>query len=320
MTGGVPYHLRTNKSIDRQIFFEVLNLLNLPENVQSYKYISLGGPMLEDHHSLHNVLGMVKLESLERDEAVFTRQEFNKNFSCINCNQTSIGEFVFSFERDSGTVVWLDYTDTNWGHQMREFNALLSKLDIYDICKITINANPDSINNTDSSPVDVFKYRASCKFLNENINENDVSGMDRLARTLEDMVHAAADDAFLGAEGLFFKPLTTFRYIDNRHQMLTITGIVLNEESEGEQLLKDSHLNVMDHVCDGWGDVHEISVPDLTVKERLEVNKYLPCSSVDDFVDKLPFRLHKNTLHSKRALENYVKYYRYIPSFHRIAI
>ncbi len=325
MSGGsIPYHLRTNKAIDRQIFFEILNQLKLPEKIQKYKYISLGGPMLEDHHILHHSLGITNLESLERDTSVFSRQNFNKNYGCISCRNTTIESFINEFNRNESTVIWLDYTDTSWAQQFTECHDILEKLDEYDIFKVTFNANPDAL--VDSSgmgkdKVDVFKKKSACKFLNENITKNDVEPMDRFASTICGIFQTVADSALDFGDDLSLHPVTIFRYIDNKHQMLSITGIILKKTGPQniKALLNDSHLDVQPHICSSWNDIHEINVPDLTFRERFEINKLLPISENEIDVDALPFRLDSNGKRAKKAIDNYVKYYRYIPNFQRLA-
>lgn len=322
--GSIPYHLRTNKAIDRQIFFEILSQLSLPCKIQKYRYISLGGPMLEDHHNLHHYLGMTKLESIERDKATLSRQIFNQSYACITCTEKSISGFLNEFERNENTILWLDYTDTCWAEQFLDIHSAFEKLEEYDICKITINANPDSLIDTQcmgTSKVDIFKQKASGKFINENITNNDVSLMDRFAMTLSNTIETISQSALDLLEDLNFNPITIFRYIDNKHQMLSITGIILKKTASSNlsALLNESHLDVKPHICKSWSDIHEINVPDLTARERFEINKMLPTDQETINTDLLPFKLHANKTKAQRAITNYIKYYRYIPNFQRMA-
>ncbi|MDN3700490.1 hypothetical protein QWY96_05565 [Vibrio artabrorum] len=118
MSGGsIPYHLRTNKAIERRIFFDLLGNLALGRDLKNYKYISLGGPMLADHQALHHELGLTKLVSIERDSAVLTRQDFNKPYSCIECWEGSTSDYINNFNEDDPVIIWLDYTDTKWGRR-----------------------------------------------------------------------------------------------------------------------------------------------------------------------------------------------------------
>ena len=104
--------------------------------------------------------------------------------------------------------------------------------------------------------------------------------------------------------------------------MLTITGIVLEQdkENEFEEKIKASKLHDWPLFSANWQDIHEIAVPDLTPREKLAINQFLPLKE-DDSIDpsKLKFKINRNEIKNQRALNNYVKYYRYIPNFQRLA-
>ncbi|ELA7626111.1 hypothetical protein Q7142_004412 [Vibrio parahaemolyticus] len=321
MSGGsVPYHLRTNKAIERRIFFDLLGNLALGRDLKNYKYISLGGPMLADHQALHHELGLTKLVSIERDSAVLTRQDFNKPYSCIECWEGSTSDYINNFNEDDPVIIWLDYTDTKWGAQINDCVSLIENLKVYDIFKVTFNANPDSLKgNSAVTPLEAFQTKANCSQLSANLTANDVKGMDRFALTISEMFMRATEDA-LGLEELVYVPLTQFRYIDNRHQMLTVTGIILPEDHENAlcSLLNDSHLANWSYMAESWKHIQEINVPDITLKERAEINRHLPCQEGEFDLETLPFKLDKNARKAKEKIDNYIKYYRFIPNFQRV--
>lgn len=323
MSGSsLPYHLRTNKAIDRRIFFDLLKNISpfLPRKIQEYKYISMGGPMLEDHHILHHELGMAKLESIEKDKAALSRQNFNKPFGCISCLHTDTGSFIRNFNESEPVVVWLDYTAPKWSTQFRECSDLLKSLNSFDILKVTFNANPDVLKKENKSSSQVFKEKANSKFISENIIDNDVISMNSFAETISGIFESIAEDALFG-EGLRFHPLTQFRYIDDRHQMLTISGILIDESEEdfGDKLEELMEIARFNYLSQNWGDIKKINVPVLTQKERLEINRLLPELESPIDPDRLPFIFDKNPEKSKEFIQNYIQYYRYIPNFQRLA-
>lgn len=325
MSGNsLPYHLRTNKTVERKIFFEVLNSLVLERDIRDYKYFSLGGPMLEDHHALHYELGLTKLISIERDEATLSRQEFNKPFSCIECRRQTLKSFVDDFDESESdpVIIWFDYTDTKWSTQFQECETILGKLKHQDIFKITFNANPEVLktDRPDQNQLDVFKQKAASKYVSENLTLNDVMSMDRFAKTLSKIFEAICQNTLQG-EHLVFCPLTQYRYIDNRHHMLTVTGIILDETSS-ESFEESNISTISKHVSfeSGWDDIKEINVPDLTQKEKYALNQLLPECSVDLDLSTLPFNLDKKESSARKKLENYIKYYRYIPNFQKVNI
>jgi hypothetical protein len=312
---SLPYHLRTNKAIDRRIFFEALIALYLDKNIREYNYVSLGGPMLEDHKILHQEYGFNNLFSLEKDKDTLARQEFNKPFSCIECKQESAHDFVVRFnpKKDESSIIWFDFTDTDWNSQFNDCETLLENLKEFDIFKVTFNANPDALRASACSEniVDSFKSKSYQKVLSENLNENDLSTMDKLAKTLSSMFHNLCQ-ASLNDAGLEFVPIVQFRYIDNRHHMYTIAGIIMNS-GERPEFKNSSQDNLNSLLSCDWNTIHEINVPDLTVKERIEINQHLP-------LNYAPNGLVSSVKIKTKQIDQYRKYYRFIPHFQRTAI
>lgn len=320
---GIPYHLRTNKAIDRDLFFELLNHLELESKITDYQYISLGGPMLEDMRILHQRLGLENLISIEKDASVITRQEFNKPFQCITAENKSTRVFIDDFTSNQESVVWLDYTNTAWRAQFEECHTLIQKLGPYDILKITVNANPDCVKDENGDvSLDKFMQKASSPYTSENLIENDIMTLDRLAQTLADIFETVADSALDAEPDLELKPLSLFRYIDGRHQMLTVSGIVYdcNLENDFDDFISRSKLDDWPHFSGSWQNIHEIAVPDLTTREKLAINQLLPATGHTINANDLPFKLHKNSVKNQKIIDNYIKYYRYIPNFQRLAI
>jgi hypothetical protein len=153
MSGGnVSYNLRPNKFVERQLFIELLGKICLTKSPDSYIYISLGGPQLEDHKTIHQMLGFNNLVSIEADPVVYQRQLFNLRPYYVKCRQETTSQFITNFDNfassyeDKKFIVWLDYTEANMRYeQLVEYQTLLSSLEVGDILKITINANPYSL-------------------------------------------------------------------------------------------------------------------------------------------------------------------------------
>jgi hypothetical protein len=320
---SVPYHLRTNKTIDRDIFLDLLSRLKLSSPIQEYEYVSLGGPMLEDFKLIHYRLELSKLSSIEKDPSVITRQEFNKPFNCISCIQTTTKTFIDDFTAVNPSIFWLDYTTTQWRSQFEECRTLISKLNFHDIFKVTLNANPDCLGNQndgDEKIIENFKNKASSSYTSENIRINDLKALDRFANVITKVIQNVAESALKHSDDLFFEPLTIFRYKDGPHQMLSITGIVLKNlhENPRTKLLQDAMTTDWPHISKSWTDIHEIAVPDLTGREKLSINRLLPSTTGNIKQEEIPFQLDKNPAKNMKSISNYIKYYRYIPNFERL--
>lgn len=148
MSGGyIPYHLRYNKAVERQAFIELLQRLTRYRSIHEYRYISFGGPFLEDFKLMHTYFGMNDMQCIEGDENVYKRQQFNRPLDCITCINKLSDSFIESYEfGDKKTILWLDYASPKQlKEQLLEYVKVLEKLDEGDIFKITLNADPESI-------------------------------------------------------------------------------------------------------------------------------------------------------------------------------
>ena len=74
----IPYQLRPNKFIDRQMFLELLSRLVMPRGPENYVYVSMGGRHLVDHYAIYNKLGIQALFSFDFDRNEVARQKFNR--------------------------------------------------------------------------------------------------------------------------------------------------------------------------------------------------------------------------------------------------
>jgi hypothetical protein len=335
---AVPYALRQNKSVDRKIFIELLRRLELYRRLHEHVYISLGGPSLEDHKLIHAELGLTRLISLDGDTDVVDRQLFNLPVECITCLHRTTKQFVDQFwpelarigyDENANVVVWFDYTDPRrLGEQVQEFQALLPMLDDGDVVRITVNANPSAIYETNSRHLQ----------RRETAEEAQAERFSRLRSRLADLMppEAAPEDmtrerlplvvarsfalAALGAlpprSPTEFLPLSIVRYADGQ-QMLSITGIVIRRGNKTE-FLRMTGLRNWDFFSRSWTRVHVIDVPYLTLRERLFLESLLPTTSPKKMRQKLAFSFGGDGQRTLDVLSQYKKHYRYYPHFHHV--
>lgn len=336
MSGAwVPYHLRWNKSIDRSIFIEFLTKLNAFQPVHNYSYIGFGAIHMEDFKIIHSQLGINSLICIEQDVFVHNRQSFNKPLSCINlCNNTS-GQFISSYFPDGNSIVWLDYADPRQiGVQIREFQALLPKLGNYDVVKITLNANPNTlVNQTENIPRTTVEKE---KMLEDRFNKlkSRLSGIFPrtiqaemmtnigLPIALNQVIDYSAKQVFNGKSKKRFFPVNSFVYSDSNHQMLTFTGTII-EKGEEESFIEKTGLNQWEFFLKNINEPHRIDIPDLTLRERLEIDSLLPNNDVEVISKRLlelKVQFDESQEKSKSKLESYIKYYRHSPFFSKVSV
>ena len=135
---------------------------------------------------------------------------------------------------------------------------------------------------------------------------------------------------------MFVEPLTALVYNDGYHDMLTVTSIVLPYSLGGDDAAareldegtcakaavtafrRQTRLDAWPFLANDWPEVRRISIPDLSVKERLKIHECLRDHHGDlDAVDRdLPFRIGDDLEDAtKEAIEMYANYYRYYPNF-----
>ena len=143
---SLPYKLRPNKAVDRELFLSLLTRLASILKIESHQYIGLGGAFLEDFRLIHARLGIDDMICLEIEENVHKRQCFNRPVDCITCIHNSLENYLDSTELDKPVIIWFDYTDPGSViEQIERFSRTISEVPIGSILRITLNANPGSL-------------------------------------------------------------------------------------------------------------------------------------------------------------------------------
>jgi hypothetical protein len=143
---SLPYKLRPNKAVDRELFLGMLARLAASLKLERYCYVGLGGPFLEDFRLIHARIGIKNMISVEMEEAVHLRQKFNSPISCIKCIHSTLEDYLDSAEFDSPAIIWFDYTEPGAiTDQIERFATTIGQVPIGSILRITLNANPTSL-------------------------------------------------------------------------------------------------------------------------------------------------------------------------------
>lgn len=324
--GSIPYHLRQNKAIERNLFIESLRRLNNYTNISEYVYIGFGGPFLEDFKQVHNLLKVNKMISIEGNDNVHKRQQFNKPLSCINLGDTPemSGDFINRYNFDDKTIIWLDYAmPSQLNTQLNELVSLITKLKPKDIFKITLNANPESLgknpNELDPRP---FRYQKVNDILTENFlpmntTEEDV-GFKKYPTLLVNAMKRAIEHGLRGRNDIRVHPLTSFVYKDGQ-QMVTLTAIVLeNSDEEEAKFIDSSRIRNWPFYAGEWRKPKNINVPTMSLKERIHIESLLPEASVDNIHEELGFYIGSNSSGANIDLSNFIEYYKVVPWYSKV--
>ena len=331
MSGGfVAYHQRLNKAVERHLFMEMLSSVNRYKPVSEYTYVGFGGAFLEDFKLIHERFGNQSMISIEGDPLILKRQRFNKPLSCITCLAKTSGDFIVNYDIEESAIVWLDYANPRQvNDQLREFQSLLSKMQPFDILKLTLNADPNALR--DSHSVDeqgklenadtrnqkrLVRLRDRIKaFLPEDISPEQTS-QNGLPILLASAVEYASSQALRAHKGMEFLPLTILVYTDT-HQMLTVTGILLPESGKSD-FMKQTKIDKWGLWAENWATLHRINLPSLTIRERLFIDRLLHKYDEKRIHRRLGFLFTPDEDTSLESLKNYVRFYRQYSSFHRV--
>lgn len=322
--GRIPYHLRQNKAIERNLFIDLLGRIGRHFNISEFTYVGFGGPFLEDFKHLHSALRISRMTSIEYDNNVLKRQNFNKPLSCINLTGGSSSEFLsnYNFDIDGHHIVWFDYATPDIGNQLSEVAQLVGKLGHGDIFKITVNANPQSLGH-ENEGLEKFKKRAETaksklgEYGPALISADNVKQKSYASLLLKSII-IAAKKGLNSDPALILEPLTSFAYADGQ-QMLTFTGILLNH-GEREEFLHSTRLEHWPFYNKCEEGPKNISVPIMSTKERVHVEALLPEANADRILQELDYHIGPTRSESKSEMNNFISFYRMYPWYSRIVV
>ena len=304
-----PYHLRPNKAVDRLLLIEAIRHLGKSTELDQYTYYGLGGPYLEDFRLLHESFPELGLVSIEGNRQIFKRQEFHVPCGKIQLQNTDFSSFLRQYDsRDRKSIFWLDYTGLGYS-QFDDFMSLLEKVAAGSIVKVTLRAQP--CDYFQQERLDDFK-RMFEVFLPNSSGVLPRSRED-FAKLVQDMLQIAAQRALPGGCGMAYQPLSSFYYKD-RTGIFTLTGIVC--ERANLRNVRASFSN-WQYVSLNWARPKQIDVPFLSTKERLHLQKHLPCrlDSGESLVRALGYYVDDNRRKSIKKMRQYAHFYRHFPYF-----
>lgn len=329
MSGAdIPYQLRPNKFIDRQMFMETLGRLIVPRGPEKYVYVSMGGRHLVDHYAVYNRLGINAQFSFDLDRNEVARQRFNRPTGATICEElnsaalpTAIDGILQKFPTKQNLIVWLDYTSTDRLSQLQEAVQTLVRLKHGDVFRLTLNADVRTLGRGEewkkADAPNPAAYRAIK--LREQIADFLPTGIvsiqeDEAALVLARCIELAAQKAEALKVGLHIKPSLITSYRDGQ-RMLTVT-CAISEDGAAERFPNHSFAR-WKFACKGWGDLQDISVPVLSPKEQYRLDGLLH-RGPKKILAGLKFLPAEDEPASLAAIRSYRSFQRYYPSFRHV--
>ena len=311
---SLPYRLRPNKAVDRELFLSLLSRLSRALDIAGYKYVGLGGPFLEDFRLIHSRIGIREMDCIEIEEAVHQRQLFNRPLESIRCVLSSFEDYLSVSEFFDPIVLWLDYTQPKaLRSQIESFADQALELPIGSVVRITLNANPESLGKPPAGQEAlVLTHRlASFKakigdFCPAHLVDDDMS-QKRFGSSILKALKLAVDKRMLEAKDRKVCWALATTYADG--QAMATAAIVVVADGDA----------IVDPLLAGW-EFHSLpaeplvlDLPALSTLERLTMEAH------DDPKARMTFPLPLSDM-GQDPYEAFKRFYRVFPHFSRVEL
>jgi len=337
---NAPYRLRAHKGIERNLFVELLKIIDGATVVDliEYRYVGFAAASLEDFKSFHFELGIIDMHSIEMDKFAISRQNFNNPFHFLLPHEKKSTDYIVdNYESGVSHVVWLDYVSTDLKQQFQDLELIAAKMQSLDILKVSFNVQTNNFikaNNIPSSadPENLASdndWKAILKYLKDHTAyqyyvPSKVKSKD--IKSFSDLVRAMAIRAIKRGltknttTNLKFNHVSAFDYADGQ-KMTTMTGVIAPTRTF-TNLTRQSKLPSWPfYKRENRGneliEAKLIVVPDMTVSERILIEKKLPSADIQQTANDLPFKYAKTSDHIA-LIEGYQTFYKYLPYYGKV--
>jgi hypothetical protein len=327
---NVPYQLRPNKFIDRQLFMDFLSRTVPTIGAEKYVHISMGGRHLVDHHAVYRQIGIPWLCSFDFDENVVLRQKKNRPVDTTICLAIKsvdlsgeIDGIVNKCKGSKNIIVWLDYTNPKEIlSQLQEAVEIMKRMRQGDILRITMNsdvralAKPEEWQQQRASSPAAYRARKLKDRVGSFMPTNVSSiGDHELPMVLVQCVRLATAKAEGENGQARFSPALITKYMDTT-PMVTVTVMARNKSEKGFSL---PSLNDWKFAAKSWRSMISISAPDLSIREKLDIDRNLSMTS-SKILKMIGYFPGSDRAKARQALEDYKRLHRYYPSFSHVAM
>lgn len=310
------YHLRPNKAVERALFLELLRRVDphLPQPLNGYRYVGMGGPFLEDFRMVHDAFPGIRMISLETERHTRIRQETNQPHRAIRLTRWSTQRFLREFASNDRHLVWFDYTKAEWETQIGEACALLGELRSGSIFKVTLV--PVIKHLTNATDPDARQAALQARFADYAPFALTDAQRENFPVTLYRIFSRALAQSLPDTKFRIVRPLASFLYAD-KSPILTITVIVARP-IDFEKIVESAGLDEWEFADLDWRGPKSIRVPELSIRERISIDRWLPGCSPSGIVRRLGLSLAEDRAETVRTVSDYAAFCRYMPQFMRV--
>ncbi len=312
---SLPYRLRPNKAVDRELFLSLLMRLAPTLALEKYHYVGLGGPFLEDFRLIHGRLGIAKMTCIETEEQVHKRQLFNRPVASIECVHKSLEDYLDETNLDSPAIIWFDYTEPKGiTTQIERFARTIGTAPIGSILRVTLNANPSSLGRPDGnlSEAELMEWRLQA--FQRRLGSLFPSGLiadgmkqENFGKSLLHALKLAVEKEVLSFRDRSTVWALATHYADGQAMVTAALVICQKDDKTIEESVKAWEFHATTDAP------HRVDLPALSTLERLTME------STDDAQAKMGFELPTSNM-GENPFEVFKKFYRIYPHFSRVEL
>ena len=302
----VHYEFRPAKQVERRMLLHALqNLMLNGFSIPDYQYTGMGSVFFIDFILFHRYLGITKFLSVEADMEIERRIGFNKPFGCVDIAMGDIADSIPALSPDMKHILWLDYDRVLTTEMTDAVILAAGQLPPGSILLVTVDVEPPG--SPKEGKYDTSSWRKY--FVEEFVDYVDPSSKkvdfarEKLPGINSRILEKAIRSGLNARANVSFTPLFNFLYADG-HRMLSLGGMIVTdtERRSLEGLNRNELFFLRESVTE---NPYEIRVPLLSRKERLYLDREMPCDSnwSPDFEMK------------QEEIDSYREIYKYYPAY-----
>lgn len=276
----VHYEFRPAKQVERRMLIHTFHhLMTLGFPINEYKYTGLGSIYFIDFIMFHRYLGIRRFLSVEAATDIAQRIDFNKPFGCIDIGMGDILDFIPRLSPDMQHILWLDYDHMLTRDILNAVYMASIQLSPGSLLIVTVDVEPPG--RSEDGPTkwnpktwrDYFAEEAE-EYLWAKPTVKDFA-RERLSNVNAQLVDRAISKALVARPEVAFLPMFNFTYADG-HRMLSVGGMI-GTDAQKRQLSSLDYETLFFLRKSLIASPCEIVVPKVTRKERLYLDREMPC-------------------------------------------
>jgi hypothetical protein len=257
--------------------------------------------------------------SIEKRTDYQARFDFNKPYDCVRMKYGASGEVLPQLSWDKRAIVWLDYDGRLTDSVLQDISYVTSVVSSGSVLIVTVNAegyrSPKRKSIEEITKIQRHRFKDDSGFdLPPGIGCTHLQGIE-MAKTCRSLIEEKIGITLRDRNGLRsketqmqYRPLLNFVYRDGA-QMLTVGGIFY--QAGDESVLAQCQFEDLGFATSKSDELYQINLPVMTIRERHYLDQRLPAGTCNE---ALSIGLQQD------EIENYVRLYRYCPSFAEVEL